>query len=253
MNQGFFISKPGLFKATAVEEGGRRLIYIEPSTDGLDHENERILQPALWESREYFLEKGNLDISHWTKKAPNKDSLGNESRPPGWDPNFYEIGIPVEVNGGPDGVQVVGEIRQGKNEEQANRFWDSLTVSKPPHRWYPSVGAHRVETDKRPDGSRVTSKVRWINIGFTKEPVNPEVPPIHVMESADLAKAMTIDHVSPTWKLASIASEVFKAFGYDGVLKFAEQNGLGGQETEILIDMAAESMTESARTIHSLL
>lgn len=178
---------PLLLKATPKVEDGQRIIYCEPSNEATDLEGERVLRQALMESREYFLEKGNLDLDH-------KSLLGYQQ---GLDsPRKYEIGRPLEVRFDEGRTFVKGLIYQGTGPmaEKANEFWSSITEVIPPMPWYPSVGGHvRDAGTILPKGAatpvRAIRKVFWNNIGFAREPVNPTVPGVSMMPLGTFAKA----------------------------------------------------------------
>lgn len=184
-----FFSVELMMKATPREEGGERVIYCEASNETVDAQNEVVLQKALADSMEYMLAKGNFDIDHITMVGAQKGIP---------DYMLYEIGRPTEIRFRDGKTFVKGVIikGEGKAAERANYFWSSLTEISPPARWYPSVGGSILARDVSIDektGSQVVkvSRVRWTNIGYTKNPVNQTVPAIQTIPLETFAKCFT--------------------------------------------------------------
>ena len=183
-----YISVGGLLKASPVEEGGERFLFIEASNEDVDHQNEVVLQKALTESADYFLRHGNIDLSHYTILGPKSGV-----------PNFmeYEIGKPLTVEVSGKRTFVKAQLYRGESPmaRNANMVWDSLTKQTPPSRWYPSVGgavlAKSVKFD--PDtGAKVgvVDRVRWNNIALDRCPVNKTVPEVSTVPAGVFAKSM---------------------------------------------------------------
>lgn len=171
-----------LLKATPKTEGDRRLLYIEPSNENWDSENERVLQKALAESKSHYLKHGNIDLNHLTLFGW-KMGIDN--------PHLWEIGVPVDVVVEPR-ILVKGEIYRGSgiSAEKANFFWASLTEQDPPQNWYPSVGGIKPAKQDAGHGRKIVSAVTWNNIGLAKLPVNRTVVPVSTMAPAEFAKAV---------------------------------------------------------------
>ena len=174
-------------KATPEEEGGERFVYIEPSKESVDYEGEKVLCKALAESADYYLRYGNLDLDHITQIGPKRGIA---------DYMLYEIGRPVDVKVDGRSTFVKGQILTGDGDvaANANRFWASLTEVSPPQRWYPSIGGAVVaKSDEIDEDSHskiaVISKVRWCNTGFSKTPVNLDVPVASTVPLGAFAKA----------------------------------------------------------------
>jgi hypothetical protein len=228
-------TRPGLFKATPQLDGERRLVVIEPSKEVVDLEGELILQRALYRSREYFLQKGNLDVDHMSWIGYERGVT---------DQDYYDIGRPIEVKGTPDRVVVLGEIARGT--EMADKVWRRMTEREPPIRYYPSIGAHRERAHpKRIEGREAleTSQVRWVNIAFCKEPVNPEVAPIEVCEPAVVAKAIVTgvrEIHGPL--LARATALVLKTGCAQSLAPLARAYGLSIKETDLLMNRVREAI-----------
>ncbi|HET8550866.1 MAG TPA: hypothetical protein VFM97_00130 [Gammaproteobacteria bacterium] len=183
---GEFFSISEMLKAHPSVESGERYVYIEASNEALDQQNETVLARALADSADYFLRYGNLDIDHVTQ-------IGAKVGIPNYE--LFEIGRPVDVRIDGPRTFVKGEIFTGDGPaaEKANNFWESLTAIDPPQRWYPSVGgkvlAKSTEFDPETQGKRTfVTQVRWTNIGFSKTPVNQEVPTVSAVPIGVLAK-----------------------------------------------------------------
>lgn len=176
-----------MLKATPMQEGGKRFVYIEASNEALDQQNEVVMQKALKDSADWYLKYGNLDIDHYTQ-------IGAKAGIPNY--SSYEIGHPVEVGFSGGKTFVKGEILTGSGPvaAQANEFWSSLIDRDPPAKWYPSVGGvvqdRAVEIDPKTKLRKgFIKKVRWSNIGFSKTPVNHTVPTVATVPFGVLAKS----------------------------------------------------------------
>jgi hypothetical protein len=187
-----FISIGDLFKATPASEGGERFIYLEASNETRDLQNEIVLQKALSDSADYYLQFGNVDLEHYSLIGRPNPKTGFVGIP---DYEDYEIGRPVDVRLEVDRTFVKARIHAGNGPtaERANRFWSSITDLNPPKRWFPSIGgavlAKSIEIDAD-TGNRypVINKVRWSNIGMSLTPVNPNLPVCSTVPFGVLAK-----------------------------------------------------------------
>lgn len=184
-----FLSVGTMLKATPAQEGLRRYIYLEASSEGKDQQNEIVLAKALEESAEHYLKFGNVDIDHKSMR-PVAERFGIA------DPESWEIGVPEAVR--LDGTKTFVKARLFDGDtplaNRSNMVWDSITKLNPPKRWYPSVGgtplAKSIKIDPQ-TGARigVVSKVRWTNIALTAEPVNQHVAGIATVPFGVLAKS----------------------------------------------------------------
>lgn len=198
-----FISFSGMLKAIPREEAGHRYLYIEASNEAVDYQGEIVLARALAESADYYLRYGNVDLDHVTVVGPKR---GPANYP------LYEIGRPVDVKARADKTMVKAELFRGDTPaaENANLVWDSVTKLHPPQRWYPSVGgavlAKSQEVGK--DGAKrtVVSRVRWVNIGLSKTPVNLDVPTVSTVPFGVLAKSWGAEGLDLTKALEMAAA-----------------------------------------------
>lgn len=182
-----FLSISQMFKATPAQEGGERFVYLEASNEALDQQNEVVLAKALSDSSDYFLKFGNLDLDHYSQIGAR---LGIPN------PELYEIGRPIDVRVKNGQTFVKGQIYKGAGPvaEKANQFWSSLTEISPPMRWYPSVAGkvldRGVDLDAKTGLRKAVIKaVRWGNIGFSKSPVNSQLPTVSTVPFGALCKS----------------------------------------------------------------
>lgn len=171
-----YLSIGSMLKATPFTEGDKRYVYIEASDETVDAQGEIVLQKALSESSKYFEKYGNLDIDHITM-------IGARAGIPNY--SMFEIGVPISVSFNGDKTLVKGEIASGTGQaaDKANQFWASMTERTPPAKWYPSVGGAVIERDVITEPGTnlrkaIIKKVRWSNIGFSRTPVNQNVPTV---------------------------------------------------------------------------
>lgn len=188
-----FLTVGALLKATPVEEGGRRLLYMEASKETSDQVGETVLAKALADQRDFYLKYGNIDIDHYTV-------IGAKHGIP--DYLTYEIGKPLDVAQRDGRTFVKAELYQsagrlggsGPMVEKANMVWDSMTKLQPPQRWYPSVGGGVLNKSIRLDGNGnrrvVIDKVRWTNTCVSKTPAHGEVSGVSTVPMEVFAKCL---------------------------------------------------------------
>ena len=179
-----------LMKATPGIEGGQRVVYFQASTESRDYQGERILAKALIDSIPYFLRHGRIDLDH--------ASVSGEIRGQRVDPYAFEIGRPVDARAADGSVMVKAAIYSSRTPgnkwtEAADYFWASIADTNPPALWYPSVqGLVTNEAGVVMDG-QAAQEVRgmlWQSVGFSRTPVNPDVPALTTVPLRVFAKAM---------------------------------------------------------------
>lgn len=186
-----FVSIGTMLKARPAEEAGERILYLEASREGVDRQNEIVLQKALQDSAADFLKFGNIDIDHMTVPAvARQHGLTN--------PQEWEIGRPLDVTFPEGRTLVKAQLYQGDTPlaRRANDVWDSLTKLRPPKRWYPSVGGSvlaksMTQVDGADHPVTVVSKVLWNNLAISALPVNPHVAGVSTVPFETLAKSWT--------------------------------------------------------------
>jgi hypothetical protein len=178
-----YLSISNFLKATPFTEGQDRFVYFEASNEARDFQGETVLAKALAESADYYLRYGNVDIDHVTL-------IGAKNNIP--DYNLFEIGRPIDVKIADPRTFVKAQIYRGEGPvaEKANHVWGSLTDISPPARWYPSV-AGQIQERGGPKGTPehgIIKKVRWLNVGLSRTPVNSVVPTVSTVPIDVLAK-----------------------------------------------------------------
>lgn len=185
-----FISFDMLMKATPVQEGRARIIYVEASKETKDQQGEVVLQKALQESVGIFKKFGVIDLDH--KSMPSVAATMGISNP-----NEWIIGQPLDVTF-KDGVTIVkAQLRQGdtKLAERANEVWEGMTKLNPPDRYYASVGGAVMGRDLKFDPETkqkvpVITKTHWNNLALSLNPVNPHLKPASTTPVGVFAKSL---------------------------------------------------------------
>jgi hypothetical protein len=181
--QAEFLSISQFLKATPFMEGDNRFLYFEAANEARDFQNEVVLAKALAESAEYYLRYGNVDLDHITLTGAKKGIP---------DYNLFEVGRPVDVKLDSTRTFVKSQIYRGDGPvaEKANHLWASVTDLSPPARWYPSVAGQIIERGGPPGTPEhsIIKKVRWINVGLSRTPVNPEVSTVSTIPMDVFAK-----------------------------------------------------------------
>ena len=173
---------PVMFKARPALEGDRRFIWVEPSNENPDLENERVMQKALAADADGYLKFGNLDRNHWTLRPPPGMPWG--------DAQLMAIGRPVQVITEPR-IIVKGELFRGEGRavEQANLVWDQLQLIPPPP-FFPSIGGRYIDRQCTDKGCIVKALI-WRNIALASEPINQTVKAVSLLPLDTFAKAIT--------------------------------------------------------------
>ena len=183
-----YLSIEMMLKATPVQEGGKRFIYLEASREARDLQNDVVLAKALEDSADHYLKFGNIDIDHKSMPAVAKmHGIDN--------PEMWEIGAPVDVRISGASTFVKAQLFTGATDlaKNANMVWESMTALNPPRKWYPSVGGKILAKSDRIDGDTgdkygVVSGVRWTNVAISQQPVNQHVGGIQTIPFDVLAK-----------------------------------------------------------------
>jgi len=178
-----------MLKATPYQEGERRFVYLEASSEDTDQQGEVILAKALEASADHYLKFGNIDLDH--KSMPSVAKMYGIERP-----DLFEVGSPVAVRVDGKSTFVKAELFTGATPmaANANMIWESMTQLRPPRKWYPSVGgkvlAKSQEVDDKGNKIAVVSDVRWTNVALSQHPVNQHVGGIQTIPFGVLAKSM---------------------------------------------------------------
>jgi hypothetical protein len=175
-------------RARAAQEAGRRILWMEPSTEHVDTMGDVVVQDALRASAEHFLKFGNIDIDHLSM-------IGHKL---GLNPREWEIGRPIDVDTKRKRIAVRAEVYRG--HEKADWFWATLTKQVPPMVWYPSVGGLMPQREN----NRVV-KLLWVNIGLSRTPVNQHVEPVK-LSPTEFARAVTAGYGTDSAQLTGGAA-----------------------------------------------
>lgn len=179
-----------MMKASPIEEGGERFIYVEASNETRDQQGEVVLAKALRESAGVFQKFGVVDLDH--KSMPSVAKMYGIN-----DPESWIIGQPTDVRFNGNTTFVKAQLRRGDTPlaERANRVWDGLTKVTPPDRYYASVGGSVLGREVRidPDTKQrvpVITKTRWNNLALSLTPVNPDLNPATTAPVGVFAKSL---------------------------------------------------------------
>lgn len=185
-----FVSFDILMKATPMQEGSRRFIYVEASKESRDQQGEIVLAKALKDSVGVFKKFGEIDLDH--KSMPSIARMHGIT-----DPDNWVIGRPVDVIFNGDTTIVKGELRTGDSPlaEKANTVWEGMTKISPPDRYYASVGGQVTGRDIRFDPIAkckvpVITGTRWNNLALSKNPVHPDLRPASTTPTGVFAKSL---------------------------------------------------------------
>lgn len=149
--------------ACKTDEDGNYLFEVEASNENLDFQNQRVLQRALWDSRDNFLKYGVISNDH-LHHSESTDG-GKVSSPD------EIIGEPVDVRMEDGKTIVVGKLYHSNPTAQAfiRLLKDGST------RVRSSIGGIFPKVRKLPDGSEAVTSVLWNDLALTSTPVNNTV------------------------------------------------------------------------------
>jgi hypothetical protein len=186
-NEAVVISFPALIKGSIYK--GKRIIEFEASNETSDQEGDVILQSALLDAAPAFIEKGHIDIDHYSElgKNPAFHYLGITN------PDDWIIGTPLEVKDlGKGCTGVKAEIFQQANGKydpehyKYDAFWKSLQ-SKPVVKYYASVyGFPGADTEEKACAIGASGKevcatrylvksFDWRSTAVTRNPINDSI------------------------------------------------------------------------------
>lgn len=168
------INIPAIVKAHT--DNGKRMVWVEASNEEPDSEGDVILQKALLNSADSFLQRGHIDIDHISE-------IGNRMNPP--IPNYrdYIIGRPVKVEdlgGGRTGV--TSEIYTDTRNKIIEAFWESILAGANPP-WRASIYGFPLPGDVEecqgscPMGATryLVKGIDWRSLALTQHPVNDAI------------------------------------------------------------------------------
>ena len=172
--------------AFEIDPKGDFLFDVEASNENLDFEQQRILQRALLDSKDYFLSNGVVSKDHKHQKfQPNGKISYDES---------FIIGEPIDVYTDGGSVRVKGRLYNSNPyaQEFMKLLQDGSTRVKA------SVGGLMPKVvNKNENGVKVGNvvSVLWNDLALTVAPVNPSVSPA-VMVSKSLSSLEFVKSLS---------------------------------------------------------
>lgn len=172
----FYSPFTGQVLIKAEEAGGKWIIYLEASNEGLDQESEVIMAKALEMSKDYYMKHGVLSWDHKHKILH--------------DPGFI-VGEPLEVAINADNHTLVKGWLYQKNPIAKN-LWDNIQSGA--QKLGASVGGGIIQKSKGEDGSGVSSfieRVIWDETAITHKPINDSTfGHVQMIPFAEFAKAL---------------------------------------------------------------
>jgi hypothetical protein len=168
----------GLVKADPdASESAPWVIYIQASTPAVDLEKERVLQQALKDAADYFLENGKISFEHIDHTNRHDASV--------------IIGEPMAVTFAPDGTTFV-QARLYPYQEQAQNVWNILRSGG---KLKASIGG---SCSKRLglDGVTEIDRIFWNHLAITSWPVNDHTR-VSLQPFAAFLKALGTSSAAP--------------------------------------------------------
>ncbi|TYT77817.1 hypothetical protein [Treponema phagedenis] len=159
------------------DESGDFIFDVEASNENLDLEQQKVLQQALLDSKDYFLKNGVISKDHLHQsrifEGGNAKMVFDED---------YVIGEPLSVYTDGSSTRVRGKLY--KNNKYAKKFIELLENGST--RVKASVGGISPIVERIQEGGtdlgRIVS-VLWNDLALTIAPVNPTVAPAYVVKS----------------------------------------------------------------------
>jgi hypothetical protein len=136
-----------------VQEGTDLMVYLEASNENLDQDEESVLQKALMENKDYYLQNGVISYDH----------LHTRMKDPG-----MVIGEPIDVKFNLETRSTLVKGRLYEKNENAVKVWNNLQSRA---KYGASVGGAILAKSK---SSQIT-KVVWNDTAITPSPVNTTV------------------------------------------------------------------------------
>lgn len=165
---------------------GNPIIVIEASNDNLDFQEERVLQDALMESKDYFLKNGVISYDHM--HLPSED---NYKKDPEWNEEKYILGHPVDAYMENGVVKVKAALYKSvdRAKEIIKKLSDGAKTVKA------SVGGRRPTKINKYDYNLMKDvptiiKVLWDEVALTYKPVNQTLGPT-ILSPKEFVKSLT--------------------------------------------------------------
>ena len=181
MDSGRIYVELKLSKAIDTDEHGNYVVWAEASNENLDFDEQVVMQRALLDSSDYFLQNGVISYDHrHLRPSPGET---------GWNPEKYIIGEPMEVQKRGTTTLVRAKLYRANDlaQEIVKKIESGSTRIKT------SVGGRKPEVESYWDpksnkhAERVTS-VLWDELAITPKPVNQTLDPV-TMTTAQFVKS----------------------------------------------------------------
>jgi hypothetical protein len=180
------------------DDKGNPIVIIEASNEDLDYQGESVLQTALLNSKEYFLQNGVVSYDH--KHLPSPEVYKYD---PEWNAEKYVLGKPLSAKPGinKDGkatVFVKAALYKSNKiaQEIISKLADGIGTVKA------SVGGRRVVKEDRFNPTTLSAvptivSVDWDEVALTYKPVNQTLGPTVLSPSAFVKSLTAGSSVNP--------------------------------------------------------
>lgn len=175
-------------KSMELDGLGNPIIVVEASNENLDQQDQKVLQRALLDSRDYFMRNGVISYDH--------RHLRRDASDPDWNPEKYIIGEPIAVEAKGTRTFVKARLFQSNPivKEIISKLKDGAKYLKA------SVGGMRPVVEnafdsklKRPMEHVVS--VLWNELAITPKPVNDTLSPVS-LSSAAFVKSLSMGYTT---------------------------------------------------------
>jgi hypothetical protein len=189
--QEFFLTMNFLRKGNyKTDAEGNFYFDVEASNENLDLEQQRVLQRALMDSKDYFLSNGVISKDHLHKQFDGRGQQVTDED--------YVIGEPIDVYTDGKSTRVKGKLYQ-KNPH-AQKFIQLLESGST--RVKASVGGILPKVVNMTDGTGKVVSVLWNDLALTIAPVNYTVAPASgiakSLSSLEFVKSLSAGYGSNT-------------------------------------------------------
>ncbi len=194
------------------DKHGNTILYAEASNENLDFDNEKVLQNALIESKDYFLKNGVVSYDH--KHFQDIDNL---------------IGQPIDVSFDTNNKKTYVKFKLYKDNSIANKIIKKLkngaSIIKV------SIGGQMAKLKENLDGKKEIAKVLWNEIALTYKPVNQTLDGISLTPISSVQFVKSIQSVKKSVKSKGL--QISKSIK-DRIIKSTENKNKVAQEALIL-------------------
>ncbi len=171
-----------LLKSIETDDNGNYIVWAEASNENLDFQDEVILQRALLDSKDYFLQNGVISYDH---RHLRPDPTDKE-----WNPERYIIGEPLAVEAKGHQTFVKAKLYKSNKivQELINKLQDGSTRIKTSVAGKLPQKVRDFDKQKGKLFNKIVS-VLWDELAFTFKPVNQTLNPVS-LSPAQFVKAL---------------------------------------------------------------